>query len=74
MKTEKEGRLLFLDVMVTRKPNETLAHTVYRKPTHTDRYLNSGCNYHPSQKKRGDQNPIGAGKKDLRTMSVRKGA
>jgi len=36
---------------LTRKPNGTLAHTVYRKPTHTDRYLNSGSNHHPSQKR-----------------------
>jgi len=48
METEKEGRLPFLDVMVTRKPNETLAHMGYRKPTHTDRYLNSASNHHPS--------------------------
>jgi len=51
METEKEGRLPFLDVMVTGKPNGTLAHMVYRKQTHTDRYLNSGSNHHPSQKR-----------------------
>jgi len=51
METKKEGRLPFLDVMMTRKPNGTLAHTVYRKPAHTHRYLNSGSNHHPNQKR-----------------------
>jgi len=51
METEKEGRRPFLDVMVTRKPNGTLAHAVYPKPTHTNRYHNSGSNHHPSQKR-----------------------
>ncbi|XP_048519274.1 uncharacterized protein LOC125503262, partial [Dendroctonus ponderosae] len=37
MEVEKDGRLPFLDVLVTRKANGKLAHTVYRKPTHTDR-------------------------------------
>jgi len=48
METEKEGRLSFLNVMVTRKLDGTLAHMVYRK--HTDGHLNSGYNHHPSQK------------------------
>ncbi|ERL93789.1 hypothetical protein D910_11075 [Dendroctonus ponderosae] len=51
MEVEKNGRLPFLDVLVTRKTNEKLAHTVYRKPTHTDPYLHSGSNHHPSRKR-----------------------
>ncbi|ERL95905.1 hypothetical protein D910_00580, partial [Dendroctonus ponderosae] len=51
MEVEKNGCLPFLDVLVTRKPNGKLAHTVYRKPTHTDRYLHSGSNHHPRQKR-----------------------
>jgi len=50
METEKKGCLPFLDVIVIRKSDGTLAHTVYRKPTHTDCYLNSGSNHHLSQK------------------------
>jgi len=37
METEKEGRLPFLDVMVT--------------TMNTDRYLNNGSNHHPNQKR-----------------------
>ncbi|ENN80003.1 hypothetical protein D910_11051 [Dendroctonus ponderosae] len=51
MEVEMDGRLPFLDVLVTRKTNGKLAHRVYRKPTHTDRYLHSGSNHHPSQKR-----------------------
>ena len=50
MEVEKEGKIAFLDVLVTRK-QERLGHTVYRKPTHTDRYLHSNSNHHPSQKR-----------------------
>ncbi|ERL84931.1 hypothetical protein D910_02354 [Dendroctonus ponderosae] len=51
MEVEKDGRLPILDVLVTRKTNGKLAHTVYRKPTHTYRYLHSSSNHHPSQKR-----------------------
>jgi hypothetical protein len=38
MEIEKDRSLPFLDVLVTRKPDGSLGHEVYRKPTHTDRY------------------------------------
>ncbi|KAJ0171394.1 hypothetical protein K1T71_012944 [Dendrolimus kikuchii] len=33
----------------TLNPDNTLGHTVYRKPTHTDKYLNGSSHHHPSQ-------------------------
>ena len=50
METETNREIAFLDVLVKRKPNGTLGHKVYRKPTHTDRYLNARSNHHPRQK------------------------
>jgi hypothetical protein len=51
MEKEKQKQLAFLDVLVTRKPCGRLGHTVYRKSTHTDRYLNKESNHHPQQKR-----------------------
>jgi predicted GIY-YIG superfamily endonuclease len=50
MEIENEGSLPFLDVLVTKKSNGTLSHAVYRKATHTDRYLNAASHHHPIQK------------------------
>ena len=36
---ESEGKLPFLDVLLQRDPDRSIATTVYRKSTHTDRYL-----------------------------------
>ena len=38
-KEEHEGSLAFVDVLVTYTPKEWLQTTVFRKPTHTGRYL-----------------------------------
>ncbi|XP_038054619.1 uncharacterized protein LOC119726835 [Patiria miniata] len=39
MEQEQHGTIPFLDVKISRNPDGTLGHSVYRKPTHTDRYL-----------------------------------
>ena len=48
---ETNGSIPFLDVLVTRKNDGTLGHKVYRKPTHTGRYLNAHSHHHPAQKR-----------------------
>ena len=42
---EKDGKLAFLDVQVTRSP-DGLITSVYRKPTHTDRYIPFHSHHH----------------------------
>lgn len=49
METEENNKIAFLDVLLTRR-GKHLGHTVYRKPTHTDRYLQRNSNHHPCQK------------------------
>lgn len=51
MEKEIDRKLPFLDVLVTRKVDGSLGHSVYRIPTHTDRYLNKNSNHHPGQKR-----------------------
>ncbi|XP_046400251.1 uncharacterized protein LOC124166637 [Ischnura elegans] len=50
MEKERDGKLPFLDVMVRRKGDGSLGHAVYRKATHTNRYLNAMSHHHPAQK------------------------
>ena len=47
---EENGKLPFLDVLVSKEANGTLGHQVYRKTTHTDRYLHAESHHHPAQK------------------------
>ena len=43
---ESDGNLPFLDVLLQRDPDGSIATTVYRKATHTDRYLDF-MSHHP---------------------------
>ena len=47
---EKDGKLAFLDTEVERKSNNCLSVSVYRKPTHTDQYLNAESHHLKSVK------------------------
>lgn len=49
MKTKENGALSFLDVLVTRRLDGTLGHTVYRKPTHAELYLHATSEHHPAR-------------------------
>ena len=51
MELEEDGSIPFLDTRVTRKVEGKLDITVYRKPTHTDRYLHFSS--HPTHVKKG---------------------
>jgi hypothetical protein len=50
MELKEDRKLQFLDVLVSKEPGGRLGLTVYRKKTHTDRYLNAESHHHPSQK------------------------
>ena len=52
METENDNRIAFLDSLVTREPEGKLHISVYRKPTHTDKYL-AYDSHHPQSIKRG---------------------
>ena len=49
---ESEGSLPFLDTLIVRKADGTIKLLVYRKPTHTDQYLNYQF-HHPVHQKLG---------------------
>ena len=42
--------LPFLDINIYRRPDGTLGHRVYRKPTHANLYLHPNSHHHPSNK------------------------
>jgi hypothetical protein len=46
MEMERDGHLPFLDIDIYRRPDGSLGHRVYHKPTHTNLYLNSSSHHH----------------------------
>ena len=50
MEIEEDGKIPFHDVGISRNPDGSLHHNVYRKLTHTYRYLNQRSFHHPSFK------------------------
>ena len=52
METENDNKIAFLDASVSREPDGSLTTSVYRKPTHTDQYLEYDS-HHPQSVKRG---------------------
>jgi hypothetical protein len=50
MEVEQNGCLPFLDVLVGRRPDRSLGHSVYRKSTHTELYLHAKSEHHLAQK------------------------
>jgi hypothetical protein len=51
MEIEKDGHLPFLDIDIYRKTDGSLGHKVYRKPTHTNLYLQQSSHHHPANKR-----------------------
>ncbi|KAK5645676.1 hypothetical protein RI129_004140 [Pyrocoelia pectoralis] len=41
MEVENNNTIPFLDTLLTKLPNRKFLHSVYRKPTHTNKYLNA---------------------------------
>jgi hypothetical protein len=51
METESEGHMPFLDLAIYRRPDGTLRHKVYCKPTYANLYLNAKSHHYPSIKR-----------------------
>ena len=51
LEREPDDWLAFLDVLVLRRADGSLGHKVYKKLTHTDRYMHKLPNHHLRQKK-----------------------
>ena len=49
MEVEESNSLPFLDVLVKKNPNGHMSFDVYRKKTHTDRYLHAASHHPPAQ-------------------------
>ena len=51
VEVEKDGSLPFLDTLLQRRDDGSLYVAVYRKPTHTDRYLDFRSHHLPNVKR-----------------------
>lgn len=50
MRLEEKKSLPFLDILISRKKDNSITHNVYRKKTQIDQYLHASFHHHPSQK------------------------
>ena len=50
MEIQDNSCLPFLDVLITKKEDGSLAHQVYQKKTHTDKYVHASSHHPLSQK------------------------
>jgi hypothetical protein len=50
MGMEDNNNILFLDILIYKKNDGSLSHQVYRKKTHTNRYLHIDSHHHLAQK------------------------
>jgi hypothetical protein len=50
MEIEDNNSIPFLDILISKKNDGSLSHQVYRKKTHTDKYLHVESHHHPTQK------------------------
>ena len=50
MEFECNGSLPFLDILLSRNDNGSFSHQVYRKKTHTEKYLHANSHHFPAQK------------------------
>jgi Reverse transcriptase (RNA-dependent DNA polymerase)/GIY-YIG catalytic domain len=50
MEIEEDGKLPFLDTTIYNKQDGYLGHCIYRKPTHTNHYLNYNSSHPPAHK------------------------
>jgi hypothetical protein len=61
MEMKRDGQLPFLDIDIYRRQDGSLSHKVYRKPSHSNLYLNPGSHYHPSKIQAGSFNLVAQG-------------
>lgn len=64
IEVETESKIAFFGVLLLWK-RQWLGHTVYKKPTHTDRYLHNNSNNHPRQKQRIKKKLAGISEKNM---------
>ena len=50
MELETKNSLPFLDVLISKREDGSIAHQVFRKKTHTERYLHAKLHHFPPQK------------------------